>query len=167
MQPRQYSMVWMAWCINTSAVSNTCNKHSFIIYTRTTIVTLQPHELSNAGFLFLTSSASACSSTSPWRVLMFPSSVTSGCLSSSWHHREPEIYQKTHQIVGRGSVQRNYKLTTWYRLYLNVTYWHMGFPNSRNGTEHSASTTRTFCTTTYMWRMTTAVSGLNWRSEML
>lgn len=46
MQPRQYSMVWMAWCINTSAVSNTCNKHSFIVYTRTTIANLRPHEWS-------------------------------------------------------------------------------------------------------------------------
>lgn len=27
MQPKQYSMVWMAWCINTSAASNSCRRH--------------------------------------------------------------------------------------------------------------------------------------------
>lgn len=65
-------------------------------------------ELSYTGFQFYcTSSSAAPSSTSPWRVLMLPSSTTSGRLSSSWCCTEPDFCQKVHPTVRKGSVQPN------------------------------------------------------------
>lgn len=106
MQPRQYSMVWMAWCINTSAVSNTCQVAQFHIYTGTTKPHVWPQWLIQSQTLtFSTSSSSAVpSSTSPWRVLILPSSVISGRLPSSWHHRKPEIRQNPEPTGGQGWV---------------------------------------------------------------
>lgn len=95
---------------------------------------------------FFTSSPAAPSSNSPWRVLMLLSSATSGRLSSSWNYRKPEISQNPQLTEELGSVDVKLRLTTWKCLFLNVKYLHMGFPNRRTGTEHTATTTRTFCT---------------------
>ena len=50
-------------------------------------------------WFFLTSSSAAAPSTSPWQVLMEPSSDTSGRLSSSWCHRGQEICQDKHPTL--------------------------------------------------------------------
>lgn len=99
--------------------------------------------------LFFTSSPASPSSSSPWRVLMLLLSATSGRLSSSWNYRNPEICQNPQLTGAWGSVDVKLGLTTWKCLFLNVKYLHMGFPNRRTGTEHRATTTRTFCTILY------------------
>ena len=108
-------------------------------------------ELSYTWF-FLTCSSAAAPSTSPWQVLMEPSSDTSGRLSSSLCHKRQEICQDKHSTLEKKKIQKcsaKHKLTTWRRLLLNERYSLVGFPSRRMGTEQTASTTRTFCTTDY------------------
>lgn len=88
---------------------------------------------------------------------MDPSSGSSRRLSSSWCRREPENCQKIHPTLQKKDfffLKVQHRLTISRRLLLNVMYSHMGFPSRRTGTAHSASTTRTFCTTSYTWRVT-------------
>lgn len=154
MQPRQYSMVWMAWCINTSAVSNTCRKHSFLIYTRTTTHIWPPyHQLVDFSYRYILFFFYLLASRS---FVQFPLTGVNVAVVS---HQRTSVFllelKKTRnlsnpQLTGElGSVDIKLGLTTWKCLFLNVKYLHMGFPSRRTGTEHTATTTRTFCTIPY------------------
>lgn len=93
------------------------------------------------------------SSTSPSWVLMLPSSVTNGRLSPLWYLKEPGCLSEKKKIT-RLQIQVKRRLTWMLRLLRNDTYWQIGVPSRRTGTEHTATTTRTFCTILYWGRVT-------------
>lgn len=91
------STLWCGWPDAWTRLQHQTPAGRHRLNTRVTTVHLWPgfNLFGELSYSF-TSSSSAPPSTSPWRVLMEPSSATSGRLSSSRCCTEPEICQKIH-----------------------------------------------------------------------
>lgn len=159
MQPKQYSMVWMAWCINTSAASNTyrqikeqlkrLHKNHKSPFTNSflwiTLLKFLPYLLFSRSSLHLPLTSVDGDVVGHQRTSVF--------LLMLQRIRNVSENMPTVKKDKKVKVSATLTLTAWRLLFLNVIYLYMGFPSRRTGTEHRASTTRIFCTIVYTWKV--------------